>query len=206
VARDAHQGGRPPFGFRPGGPLREGRSGFGPWGQAGNGDGNPCALALARASLARGKLRVVLHAPQREGPMRAGPRTACIVHGAADMHEIAVCTELLGHLAVLASPHRPALARRVVLEIGPLSEVDPTLLIEAFSILRAQTVADRATLAVEALPLRMRCGECGCEPGPPQGCACPECGQDRSVLMNGDGLELRLVEFGEAQRRGASAC
>jgi hydrogenase nickel incorporation protein HypA/HybF len=117
------------------------------------------------------------------------------------MHEIAVCRELLGHLAMLASAHSAVLARRVVVEIGPLSEVDPTRLIEAFSILRTQTVADRATLDVEALPLRMRCGECGCELRTQDECACPECGQDRSVFVNADGLELRLVEFDEAQWR-----
>jgi len=119
---------------------------------------------------------------------------------AADMHEIAVCRELLGHLAVLASAHQVALARRVVLEIGPLSEVDPTRLIEAFSILRSQTVADRAALDVAALAPRMRCGECGCDFRPPGAGVCPECGQDRSVLMNGDGLELRFVEFAEHER------
>lgn len=99
--------------------------------------------------------------PQLQGPTLGGlgRHASCIA--AADMDEIAVCRELPGHLALLASVHPAVLARRVVLEIGPLSEVDPTLLVEAFSTLRAQTVADRATLDVEALPLRMRCGECG---------------------------------------------
>jgi hydrogenase nickel incorporation protein HypA/HybF len=117
------------------------------------------------------------------------------------MHELAVCRELLGHLAVLARAHPATVARRVVVEMGPLSEVDPTRLIEAFSILSSETVARQATLAVETLPLRMRCGECGCQLGRAlAGCVCPECGQDRSVLENGDGLELRLVEFAEAPR------
>ena len=67
--------------------------------------------------------------------------------------------------------------------------------------LSPETVAKRVTLAVEALPFRMRCGECGCQlPRALAGCVCPECGQDRSVLENGDGLELRLVEFPEAHR------
>jgi Zn finger protein HypA/HybF involved in hydrogenase expression len=85
--------------------------------------------------------------------------------------------------------------------MGPLSEVDPTRLMEAFSKLSSETVAQQATLDIEALPLRMRCGECGCQLARvlAEG-VCPECGQDRPVLENADGLELKLVEFAEAQR------
>lgn len=121
---------------------------------------------------------------------------ACLVQMKSTMNEMVICTELLGHVAQLARAHRAAAACRVVVGVGPLAEVEPARLMAAFSALSAATVASGATLAVEAAPLRMRCGECGSErdqahPDRP----CPECGQNRSVLLNADELQLKLVEL-----------
>jgi hydrogenase nickel incorporation protein HypA/HybF len=89
--------------------------------------------------------------------------------------------------------------------MGPLSDVEPRRLREAFSMLCVRTPAAHATLDVEMLPLRVRCGECGIELARPgSGPGCPECGHSRSILMNGDDLELKLVEFEEPPRQLSS--
>lgn len=112
------------------------------------------------------------------------------------MDEMVICKELLGHVAELARTYRASAARHVVVGVGPLAEVEPAHLMAAFSMLSPATVASGATLAVEAAPLRMRCGECGSERDqPPPERPCPECGQSRSVLWNADELQLKLVEL-----------
>jgi len=66
--------------------------------------------------------------------------------------------------------------------------------------LRRATVADGPTLALEFLPPRMRCGECGAElTSWTHGGSCPECGQSRALLVNADELLLKRVEFFEAR-------
>jgi hydrogenase nickel insertion protein HypA len=112
------------------------------------------------------------------------------------MDEISICRELLSHVEALARAHGAAAARRIVIGLGPLSEIEPRRLLQAFSLLCRRTPAEHARLDVEALPLRTRCGECGIElGGPGGGQLCPHCGQSRSVLMNGEDLKLKLVEL-----------
>jgi hydrogenase nickel incorporation protein HypA/HybF len=118
----------------------------------------------------------------------------------ARMHEAAVCRQLLEQVAALALRHPKAAARRVVVEVGPLAEIEPERMMKTFSVLRRATVAHGATLALEFLPPRMRCGECGAElKDPTRGGRCPECGQNRTLLLNADELLLKRVEFLESR-------
>jgi Zn finger protein HypA/HybF involved in hydrogenase expression len=87
----------------------------------------------------------------------------------------------------------------VVVRLGLLASVEPARLIQEFALLSAGTPSHRARLDVEALPPELRCGECGCELSPDaEELLCPECGQNHPVLLNAEGLELKLVEFSAA--------
>jgi hydrogenase nickel incorporation protein HypA/HybF len=117
----------------------------------------------------------------------------------ARMHEVAVCRQLLEQVAALALRHPKAAARRVVVEVGALAEIEPQRMMKTFSVLRPATVAHGATLALEFWSPRMRCGECGAElEDPARGGRCPECRQSRTLLVNADEFLLKRVEFLES--------
>jgi hydrogenase nickel incorporation protein HypA/HybF len=86
------------------------------------------------------------------------------------------------------------------LHLGPLSGVVPELLAQAFSVARAGTMAEDAELAIESLPIRIRCSECGVESeAAPNRLLCDACGGYRTQLLSGDELVLASVELVRAE-------
>ena len=112
------------------------------------------------------------------------------------MHELSVCQGMLSQVEEIA---RREHARQVDLirpRIGPLSGVVPELLQQAFSIARAGTIAADAELAIETLPVRIRCTQCGAESDArPNRLLCGQCGDYRTQLLSGDELLLASVEL-----------
>ena len=112
------------------------------------------------------------------------------------MHELAVCQSLLRQLQALAASHAACAVRRVTVQVGTLSGVEPQLLASAFAIARAGSCAEHAELIVETLPVRIGCRRCGAEqhtrPGRLQ---CGSCGATDTRLLSGDELLLRQVEL-----------
>jgi len=68
----------------------------------------------------------------------------------------------------------------------------------AFPIAAAGTVASEASLHLEAMPVRVSCGECGAESDVPANrLVCKECGHWRTRLISGDELMLQRVVLGD---------
>ena len=112
------------------------------------------------------------------------------------MHELAVCQGLLSQVEDIAARENAARVDLIRLRIGPLSGVVPELLQNAFSIARAGTVADTATLAIDELPIRIRCSQCGSESeATANRLLCGQCGDYRTQLLSGDELLLASVEL-----------
>jgi hydrogenase nickel incorporation protein HypA/HybF len=112
------------------------------------------------------------------------------------MHELAVCQALIDQVAHVAAEHGAASVCRIVVQVGPLSGVEPGLLEEAYAIARAGTVADTATLVLEQAQPRVRCNACGAESAVSANrLSCPECGNWRTTLVAGDELLLASVEL-----------
>jgi hydrogenase nickel incorporation protein HypA/HybF len=112
------------------------------------------------------------------------------------MHELSVCQGLLDQVARVAAAHGAAGVKNIVLRIGPLSGVVPSLLAQAFPLARAGTVATDAALTIEELPVRVRCDACGAETeARPNRLLCGECGDWRTQLIGGDELLLARVEL-----------
>jgi hydrogenase nickel incorporation protein HypA/HybF len=112
------------------------------------------------------------------------------------MHELAVCQGLLSQVDEIALRENAQRVDLIRLRIGPLSGVVPELLRQAFSIARAGTVAADAELAIEALPVRIRCTRCGAESDArPNRLLCGSCGDYRTQLLSGDELLLASVEL-----------
>ena len=116
------------------------------------------------------------------------------------MHELSVCQALLEQVQEVASSHGARAVSRIVLQIGPLAGVEPQLLRQAFPIARAGTVAETADLHIEALPIRVRCSQCGAETDAAVNrLVCGRCGDWHTQLLSGDELLLASVELLETE-------
>lgn len=112
------------------------------------------------------------------------------------MHELSVCWALLTQVAEIAAGRGAVTVERVVIEIGPLSGVEPSLLAQAFAVVRAGSCAAAAELSIESTPVRIGCLSCGAEtPTVPNRLVCAQCGGYRTRIIAGDEMRLRRVEL-----------
>ncbi len=94
---------------------------------------------------------------------------------------------------------------RIVIEVGPLSGVEPKLLARAFDVLRAGSCAADAVLSIESPAVTIRCLACGAQSQTaPNRLVCTECGGYRSRIVTGDELHLRRVELRVPQPASAA--
>jgi len=112
------------------------------------------------------------------------------------VHEFSVCSALLSQVEAIAAEHDAVAVKAISLRVGPLSGVEPHLLDRAFSVARIGTLAENAELIVEALPVRVRCQQCGAESeASANRLICGTCGDYRTRLVSGDELLLNSVEL-----------
>ena len=114
------------------------------------------------------------------------------------MHELAVCQSLLREAERIAETRGARTITRLAVVIGPLSGVEAPLLERAFTIARAGTIAERATLAVEQAPVVVWCPVCEKESAVVANkLLCIDCGNWRVTLRSGDELVLKQVELSD---------
>lgn len=112
------------------------------------------------------------------------------------MHELSVCQGLLSQVGQIARTHNAKAVSRIVLNIGPLSGIEPRLLVDAYPIAAAGGPAADAELIIEELPVRVRCRRCGAQSAVPTNkLTCPACGEWQTQLISGDELILARVEL-----------
>lgn len=117
------------------------------------------------------------------------------------MHELAVCQALLQQVERTAGQHDANEVTKVVLRVGPLSGIEFPLLQQAFTVARMGTVADRADLVAEELPVRVRCTRCHAESTVKANrLLCGACGDWRTRLTSGDEMVLASVEMTRCER------
>lgn len=84
----------------------------------------------------------------------------------------------------------------ITLRIGPLSGVVPALLMQAFPLAAAGSVAAHADLTIESLPVRVHCHGCGADSDAAVNrLLCGVCGDWHTALISGDELLLASVEL-----------
>ena len=77
-----------------------------------------------------------------------------------------------------------------------MSGIEPGLLAQAFPLARAGTVAEKAALIIESLPVRVRCQSCGAESETtPNRLLCGQCGDNQIQLLSGDEMLLASMEL-----------
>jgi hydrogenase nickel incorporation protein HypA/HybF len=112
------------------------------------------------------------------------------------MHELSICLALLDQVRAIAEEHRAHEVERILVRLGPLSGVEPTLLQSAYPLAAAGTIAESAVLDIEFAPLRVRCNACGAETeAVPNRLVCGRCEDYRTRVISGEEMLLARVEL-----------
>ena len=122
------------------------------------------------------------------------------------MHELAICQSLMDQVQDIALQRNALSVTSIVVGMGPLSGVEAQLLKNAYTVASAGTVAEHAELIIENLPIRVKCGQCGCESDAlPNKLVCKQCGDWRTTLISGDELMLMSVELERSKELASEA-
>jgi len=112
------------------------------------------------------------------------------------MHELSVCQSIIDQVNHIAADHQASSVDKIYLQIGPLAGIEPELLLSAFSIAKAATVASHAELIIQTTPVRVKCEKCSAiSEVVLNHLVCQSCGDWRTQLLSGDELLLERVEL-----------
>jgi hydrogenase nickel incorporation protein HypA/HybF len=111
------------------------------------------------------------------------------------MHEMAL-TESIVEIAVGAAKEQGAAkVKRVFVDVGALSHVEPEALQFCFAAVSAGTIAEGAELEIARVPGAGWCVDCGKSvPLTERFCACPDCGRYHVQMTAGDELRVREMD------------
>jgi hydrogenase nickel incorporation protein HypA/HybF len=103
---------------------------------------------------------------------------------------------MMNQINAIAQEHHASGVSKVTLHVGPLSGVEPQLLLQAFPLASAGTIASDATLVIESLPIRVRCRSCKKESEVTINLlTCRHCGDYQTQLISGDEMLLANLEL-----------
>jgi hydrogenase nickel incorporation protein HypA/HybF len=112
------------------------------------------------------------------------------------MHELSVCQQVLSQASQIARQRGATCIERIVVAAGPLSGVEPDLLLQAFSVARAGTLASGATLEIERGGVVVRCRSCRTESDVPANrLLCSQCGNWQVDVIQGEDLLLMSLDL-----------
>ncbi len=110
------------------------------------------------------------------------------------MHELTICEALLDRIAQEQEARRFAHVKRVRLEIGQFSCLEPEALQYAFEIMARGTFLEHTALEIDRPRGRAICLDCGAEVEvESRQDDCPACGKGRLKPTGGDGM--RFIEM-----------
>ena len=112
------------------------------------------------------------------------------------MHEFSICQSMLKQIQTVAVQHNAQHVSRVCVQIGPLSGVEPHLLVQAFSLVSADTIAEGAQLVVENSAVRIECRSCGKQSNARVNhLVCGQCGDWHTRLVSGDEMLKQILNW-----------
>jgi len=136
------------------------------------------------------------------GSVHTPPARAVSLYG---VHELSICQALLAQVTEIAGDRGADVVERIVIEIGPLAGVEPALLEQAFTFVRAGSCAANAVLSLETIGVTVSCMACGAQSQTtPNRLLCGVCGGYRTRIIAGDELRLRRVELRAPPQRPTS--
>ena len=112
------------------------------------------------------------------------------------MHELSIVAGLFETLLDQAGAHNAREITRVRLKVGRLSGIVPELLESAFDMYKKGTLAEKAVLDIDIVPLSVRCRACGAENSREDFClACPACASPDLQIIQGTEIFLEKIEL-----------
>lgn len=111
------------------------------------------------------------------------------------MHEMALASGVIDVIESARAQQAFTRVRRVVLEIGALSHVDPHALEFGFEATAKGTVAEGAALEIRTPAGTARCFDCESEVAiERRGDPCPNCGSHRLFVITGEDMTVKELE------------
>lgn len=111
------------------------------------------------------------------------------------MHEMSLCESILDILKERAAEDHFTTVRRIRIDIGPLSCVEPEALKFGFDVIMKGSLADGAVLEISRPPAEALCLSCfKTVPVRQRFDTCPECGSEALQVMSGEELKIRELE------------
>jgi len=112
------------------------------------------------------------------------------------VHELSLVASVFDLLEDKAREHGGARVTAVVLKVGVLSGVVPDLLESAFEAYKKGTLAESARLEIAAVPVRLRCPDCGGDTVREDAdFSCAACGSRRVEIVEGRELVVERIEL-----------
>lgn len=111
------------------------------------------------------------------------------------MHEISLCESILDILRDQAEKDRFSRVKRVSVDIGPLSCVEPEALRFGFDAVMKGSLAEGAELVIARPPAEALCLDCfSTVPVEQRTDICPRCGSEALQVTKGEDLKIRELE------------
>jgi len=111
------------------------------------------------------------------------------------MHEMSLCESILDILKEQAARDRFTRVKRVSVDIGPLSCVEPEALQFGFDVVMKGSLAEGAALIISRRPAEALCLSCfKTVPVRQRFDCCPECGSEALQVVSGEELKIRELE------------
>jgi hydrogenase nickel incorporation protein HypA/HybF len=111
------------------------------------------------------------------------------------MHEIKIAEELSVIVVDKAREARLSVVETVNVSFGQLVQIVPEIFEFAFREAVRDTVAEKAALNIEIIPLEMRCLSCGAEYSPSENFpSCRTCGAPEIKVVHGKELFIKSIE------------
>lgn len=122
------------------------------------------------------------------------------------MHELSICQALIAQVEKIATDRGASVVAHIVVEIGPLAGVEPTLFKQAFTFACEGSCAANAVLSIETIEVIVSCLSCDAQSRTaPNRLLCSVCGGYRTRIVAGDEMRLRRVELRAPQLRSTPA-
>jgi hydrogenase nickel incorporation protein HypA/HybF len=111
------------------------------------------------------------------------------------MHEISIAMSIIDIAEANARKQGASSIKLVKLRLGEFTTIVQEALEFAFEIARQDTMAAHATLAVEIVPMSVRCISCGVINNPIKDVilSCPQCGLPLEII-DGEDIQLEYIE------------
>ena len=111
------------------------------------------------------------------------------------MHELGVAFHIADSVVKIAQENQASRVRRVTLQIGEVSTVIPSYLVDVWNCnCKRVPMLEGCELVTEQISAITYCTACGkTYPTVPQGKICPHCGSGETYLQQGNELEIKEI-------------